>query len=77
MKRDIKIQQLKEHYETNSKMIAFLKANDITVKIGTTNKSWDRESLRFAPMLLFQEQKVGRVDEINGYRRIVFKKERN
>ena len=72
--RDKQIQKLKEKYETNSKMITFLKANDITVKTGTTNDSWDRESLRFAPMLLFSEQKVSRVDEIAGYKRIIFKK---
>jgi len=72
--RDKQIQQLKEQYETNSKMITFLKANDITVKIGSTNDSWDREYLRFAPMLLFKEQKVSRVDEIAGYKRIIFKK---
>jgi hypothetical protein len=79
VKRDTQIQRIKEQYETNSKMITFLKANDITVKTGTTNDSWNRESLRFAPMLLFKEQKVSRVDEISGYKRIIFKKlkERN
>ncbi|OQX75563.1 MAG: hypothetical protein B6D54_05620 [Epsilonproteobacteria bacterium 4484_65] len=79
LQRDKQIQQLKEHYETNDKMIAFLKKHDITVKPGITNESWERESLRFAPMLLFNEQRIGRVDEINEYKRIVFKKreERN
>ena len=79
LQRDKQIKQLKEHYETNSQMIAFLKKHDITVEPGITDDSWEKESLRFAPMLLFKERKVGRVDEINGYRRIIFRKfkERN
>jgi len=74
VKRDVQIQQLKEQYETNNNMITFLKANNITVKIGTTDDSWDKASLRFAPMLLFKERKVSTVDSINNYKRIVFKK---
>ena len=77
--RDKQIQQLKEHYETNNKMIAFLKKHDITVGTGITDESWNEGSLRFAPMLLFNAQRVGKVDEIKGYKRIVFHKreERN
>jgi hypothetical protein len=74
LQRDKQIQQLKEHYETNSHMIAFLKKHGITVEPGITDDSWDKESLRFAPMLLFRECKVSKVDEINGYRRIIFRK---
>ena len=74
VKRDIQIQQLKEQYETNSKMITFLKANDITVRLGTTDDSWNRASLRFAPMLLFERSQIGVVDSINNYKRIIFKK---
>ena len=74
VKRDTQVKQLKEQYETNSKMITFLKANDITVETRTTNESWNRESLRFAPMMLLKEQKVSIVDEIAGYKRIIFKK---
>jgi hypothetical protein len=74
LQRDKQIQQLKEHYETNSHMIAFLKNHGITVKPGVTDDSWDKESLRFAPILLFREHKVSRVDRINGYRRIIFRK---
>jgi DNA repair exonuclease SbcCD ATPase subunit len=74
LQRDKQIQQLKEHYETNSHMIAFLKKHGITVEPGITDDSWDKEPLRFAPMLLFKDRKVGKVDKINGYRRIIFRK---
>jgi len=72
--RDEKLNKLKEQYETNSKMITFLKANDITVKTRTTNDSWTKRSFRFSPMLLLDQKRVSRVDEINGYTRIIFKK---
>jgi len=74
VKRDIQIQKLKEQYETNSDMITFLKENDITVETGTTDDSWKKASLRFAPMLLFNKRKVGVIDNINNYKRIIFKK---
>ncbi len=72
--RDKQIQQLKEHYETNHKMISFLHEHDITVKTGTTDDSWTKRSFRFSPMILLDQKRVQRVDEINGYTRIIFNK---
>lgn len=74
--RDVSIQALKEQYETNNKTLEFLRKNNITIKDGITDDSWEKRSMQFAPMVLFPKNRVIRTDEINGYRRIIFKKER-
>lgn len=74
--RDVSIQALKEQYETNNKTLEFLRKNNIKIKDGITDDSWEKRSMQFAPMVLFPKNRVIRTDEINGYRRIIFKKER-
>jgi len=76
-KRDTTINQLKEHYETNHKMIAFLKEHDITIRTSTTDNSWKPKSLRFSPIVLFSKKRVRNIDEIGGYTRIIFSKNKN
>ncbi len=74
-KQDESIQELKEQYETNSKANEFLRKHNIKIEYGKTDDSWEQQSLRFAPILLFPKNKVIRTDEINGYHRIIFEKQ--
>ena len=73
--RDESIQTLKEQYETNDKTLTFLRKYNITIRHNITDKSWDKRSLRFAPMVLFSRNKVIQTDTIDRYTRIIFKKE--
>lgn len=73
-KQDEAIQELKEQYETNNKILEFLRKNNITIDYGITDDSWEKRSMQFAPMVLLPKNSVIRTDEINGYRRIIFKK---
>ncbi len=75
--RDSKIQQLKEQYETNNKTLRFLRKYNITIRNGRTDDSWHREGLSYHPMILFDKKRVKRMDEINGYSRIIFSKPKN
>lgn len=72
--RDALIQTMKEQYETNDQTLEFLRKYDITIRNGITDDSWDKRSLRFAPMVLFPKDRVIRTDEIDRYTRIIFKK---
>jgi len=72
--RDVSIEALKVQYETNSKAHEFLRKHNIKIEYGETDDSWDKKSLRFAPILLFPKNRVIKTDEINGYLRIIFKK---
>jgi len=67
--RDVSVQALKEQYETNNKTLEFLRKYDITVEHRITDDSWDKKSLRSAPIVLFPKDIVIRTDEINGYLR--------
>lgn len=73
--RDVSIQALKEQYETNNKTLEFLRKYNITVQHNITDDSWDKRSLQFAPMVLFPRDITIRTDEINGYLRVIFKKQ--
>jgi hypothetical protein len=73
--RDVAIQELKEQYEANNKTLEFLRKHNITIHPSVTDDSWEKRSFQFAPMVLFSKNKVIRTDEINGYRRIIFKKQ--
>jgi len=73
---DASIQILKEQYETNSKTLEFLRKHNITIRHNITDDSWDKRSLQFAPIVLFSKKQVTLTDEINGYTRIIFKKQK-
>jgi hypothetical protein len=72
--RDVSVQALKEQYETNNNTLEFLRKNNISIKNGITDDSWDNALFRVAPMLLLPKNRVIVTDEINEYTRIIFKK---
>jgi len=72
--RDKRIQRLKKRYEANDAALKFLRRYDITMGYTLTDDSWRKPSRRFAPMILFPNDRVQLVDEIGDSRRIVFTK---
>jgi len=74
---DEKLNLLKEQYETNDSTLAFLRKHDMTIRYNTTDDSWTKKDFRFSPMILLDQKQVLKVDEINGYTRIIFSKNKN
>ena len=72
--RDASIQTIREQYETNNQTLEFLRKYDITIRNSMTDDSWDKRSLRFAPMIVFPKDRVIRTDTIDRYNRVIFKK---